>query len=143
MTTANSCVKKYGGNVVNKLQSQGFTLIELMIVMVIVGIIVSIAYPSYQSSMTKTRRSDGQAALLDVMNAEERYFTENNTYSTTLADVNASSTSEEGNYTITAAACGGGIDQCVILTATPSGVQSSDGALTLNSLGVKLPADKW
>jgi type IV pilus assembly protein PilE len=128
---------------VNRTKIYGFTLIELLIVMAIIGIILSVAYPSYQNSMTKTRRSDGQAALLEAMNAEERYFTENNTYSTTLADVNASSTSEKGHYTISAAACGGGIDQCVILTATPQGVQSSDGALTLNSLGVKLPADKW
>ena len=127
----------------NRTKIYGFTLIELLIVMAIVAIIVSVAYPSYQNSMTKTRRSDGQAALLEAMNAEERYFTENNTYSTTLADVNASSTSEKGHYTISAAACGGGIDQCVILTGTPQGVQSSDGALTLNSLGVKLPADKW
>ena len=127
----------------NRIKTYGFTLIELMIVIAIIGIITAVAYPSYQSSMTKTRRSDGQAALLGVMNAEERYFTENNTYSTTLADVNASSTSEEGHYTISAAACGGGIDQCVILTATPQGVQASDGNLTLNSLGVKLPTDKW
>lgn len=127
----------------NRTKIYGFTLIELMIVMTILAIILSVAYPSYQNSMTKTRRSDGQAALLDAMNAEERYFTENNTYSTTLSDVNAATTSEEGNYTISAAACGGGIDQCVILTATPQGVQSSDGNLTLNSLGVKLPTGKW
>ena len=127
----------------NRTKIYGFTLIELLIVMAIIGIILAVAYPSYQNSMTKTRRSDGQAALLEAMNAEERYFTENNTYSTTLADVNASSTSEKGHYTISAAACGGGIDQCVILTATPQGVQASDGNLTLNSLGVKLPTDKW
>ena len=91
----------------NRTKIYGFTLIELLIVMAIIGIILAVAYPSYQNSMTKTRRSDGQAALLVAMNAEERYFTENNTYSTTLADVNASSTSEKGHYTISAAACGG------------------------------------
>ena len=52
----------------NRSKNSGFNLIELMIVVVIIGIIASIAYPSYQSSMTKTRRSDGQAALLDIMN---------------------------------------------------------------------------
>ena len=121
----------------------GFTLIELMIVIVIIGIIASVAYPSYQESTNKARRADGQAALLDIMNAQERYFTENNTYSTTLSDVGRSGTSEKGHYIVTAAACGSGITSCVILTATAQGAQTSDGNLTYNSLGVKLPADKW
>ena len=127
----------------NRLKIQGFTLIELMIVVVIIGIIAAVAYPSYNNSVPKARRSDGQAALMDIMNAEERYFTENNTYTTTIADVNKSTTSEEGHYTISAAACGSGIDTCVILTGTPQGTQASDGNLTLNSLGIKLPVDKW
>lgn len=127
----------------NRSKLAGFTLIELLIVIAIIGIITAVAYPSYQSSMTKTRRSDGQAALLDIMNAEERYYTENNTYTATLSDLNRTSSSEEGHYTVSAAACGSGIDTCVLLTAVPQGVQASDGNLTLNSQGIKLPADKW
>ena len=127
----------------NRFKEPGFTLIELLIVIAIVGIITAVAYPSYQSSVTKTRRAEGQSALLDVMNAEERYYTENNTYTTTIADVNKSTSSENGHYVISAAACSTGIDVCVVLTATPQGVQSSDGALTYNSQGIKTPADKW
>ena len=126
-----------------RLNADGFTLIELMIVVVIIGIIASVAYPSYQNSVTKTRRAEGQAVLLDIMNAEERYYTENNTYTTTLADVNKSGDSEEGHYVVSAAACGAGISSCVILTADPQGVQTDDGALTYNSVGVKTPSDKW
>lgn len=126
----------------NRLNS-GFTLIELMITVAIVAIIASIAYPSYQNSTNKARRADGQAALLDIMNAQERYFTENNTYSTTLSDVGRTGATEKGHYVVTAAACGSGITSCVILTATAQGVQTTDGNLTYNSLGVKLPADKW
>lgn len=126
-----------------RTQPAGFTLIELMIVVVIISIIAAVAYPSYQDSVSKARRSDGQAALLDILNAQERYFTENNTYTVTLADIDRAATSEDGHYTIEAAACGTGIDVCVLLTASPQGAQSSDGALTLNSLGVKTPADKW
>jgi len=127
----------------NRSKNSGFSLIELMIVIVIIGIIAAIAYPSYQNSITKTRRADGQAALLDIMNAQERYFTENNTYTTTLSDINKSASSEEGYYSIAASACGSGISACVLLTATPQGSQASDGDLTYNSLGVKTPSAKW
>jgi len=66
-------------------RSAGFTLIELMIVVAIASILTMIAVPAYQSSMAKARRSDGQAALMDAMAREERYFTANNTYTTNLA----------------------------------------------------------
>ncbi len=126
-----------------KKHSSGFTLVELVIVITIIGILAAIAIPAYNNSMTKTRRSDGQAALLDVMAKEERYYTENNTYTTNLALLPAASASKEGFYTVTAAACGTGIGSCVALTATPGSVQSADGALTLDSRGVKTPAEKW
>jgi type IV pilus assembly protein PilE len=62
----------------NKLK--GFTLIELMITVVIVGILAAIAYPAYQNSVTQSRRADAQGALTQLNNAMERTFTENNTY---------------------------------------------------------------
>lgn len=60
--------------------SGGFTLIELMIVVAIIGIIAAIAYPSYQDQVTKTRRMDAQGALSGFASAMERYYTENGTY---------------------------------------------------------------
>lgn len=126
----------------NKNGHRGFTLIELVMVVAIVGILMAIAIPN--SSTAKARRTDGQTALMDVMVRQERFYTENNTYTTDLDDLPASSDSPEGYYTITAAACGGStIDSCVILTATAGSAQASDGNLTLNSRGQKLPADKW
>lgn len=129
--------------------SKGITLIELMIVVAIVGLLASIAYPAYQDQMRKTRRSDGQAKLLEIMNAQERFFTNYGTYVTTITGSEptglgfASTSSDEGFYTISAAACGGGLSQCVVLTATAGSAQSSDGNLTYNSQGVKSPTAKW
>lgn len=60
--------------------SEGFTLIELMIVVAIIGIIAAIAYPSYQQHIESTRARDAQGALVSLANALERYHTQNNTY---------------------------------------------------------------
>ena len=60
--------------------SQGFTLIELMIAVAIVGILAAVALPSYQRSIMKGRRVDAKAATLDLAAREERYFSVNNTY---------------------------------------------------------------
>ncbi|MBT5967504.1 MAG: prepilin-type N-terminal cleavage/methylation domain-containing protein, partial [Gammaproteobacteria bacterium] len=51
---------------------KGFTIIELMITVAIIGILASIAYPSYQESVYKSRRADGKGALLGLANAMER-----------------------------------------------------------------------
>ncbi len=64
---------------------KGFTLIELMIVVAVVGILAAIAYPSYTDSVRKARRPDAKTALLDLAAREERYFSTNNAYTATPA----------------------------------------------------------
>ena len=59
---------------------KGFTLIELLIVIAIIGILSAIAYPSYQEHLKTSRRVDATAALMGLMNAMERHFTETNSY---------------------------------------------------------------
>jgi type IV pilus assembly protein PilE len=126
-----------------KNRQSGFTLVELTIVVTLIGILAMIAIPAYNDSVTKARRSDGQAALMEAMARQERFFTENNTYTTNFAALPLGTSSPEGHYTLSAAACGAGIASCVLLTATPGTAQAHDGALTLNSRGQKLPADRW
>ena len=74
-------------------KAAGFTLIELMITVVIVGILAAVAYPSYQNYVTQTRRSDAQVALATVANQQEKYFTECNYYANTETGTRACGTS--------------------------------------------------
>lgn len=125
-------------------KANGFTLIELMVVVAIVAIIAAIAIPSYNNQVTKSRRADGQALLQEVMQAQHRHFSENLTYVTTLTTLaygsNANIESQEGYYQVSAGNCADPDDdltQCVLLTAVPQGPQASDGNLTLDSYGTK------
>ena len=68
-----------------KQTQPGFTLIELMVTVAIIGILSSIAYPSYQDSVMKSRRADVKGVMLGLANAMERRFTETNSYCDTAA----------------------------------------------------------
>jgi len=120
----------------------GFSLLELMIVVAIVGILAAVGLPQYNQQMVKGKRSDGIQMLTRVLSSQERYFSNEITYTTDLTDLGMASSadvpSSEGHYKVTATACAGAtIAQCVLLTATPQGAQEVDGKLTLNSRGAK------
>lgn len=61
---------------------RGMTLIELMIVIVLLGIVVGIAVPSYRNYVLRTHRTDATAALLRVRSSQERFFLQNNRFAT-------------------------------------------------------------
>jgi type IV pilus assembly protein PilE len=127
--------------------TKGFTLIELMIAVAIVGILAAVAYPSYQDSVMKSRRADAEGALLGFANSMERYFTEKNTYKG--AAVGGGDTGTPTIFSPTSPVDGGTayynlkISLAEVssykLIAEPIGAQSSDkcGKLTLTSTGVR------
>ncbi len=122
---------------------RGFTLIELMITVAVVGIIVAVAYPSFTQQIAKSRRNDAKTALLNCAQMLERFNTQSGTY-TASADtvVNGACTgaTKSGYYTMPS----GNVPSTVgastfLIRATPSGAQSSDacGSLTFTQDGTK------
>ncbi|HEY8218754.1 MAG TPA: type IV pilin protein [Methylobacter sp.] len=127
-----------------KQTQQGFTLIELMVTVAIVGILTSVAYPSYQDSVSKSRRADAQGVVLGLANAMERRFTETNSYSGAAAS--SADTGTPAIYTIPAETAtyytvtiSAATASSYTLSAAPTGGQSTDkcGTLTLTHTGVK------
>ena len=111
---------------------KGFTLIELMVVVVIIGVLASLAYPAYLDNVRATKRSAAQAELFKISASAERYFTENNTYVSVTVPGSIVSTYYGYSFgSITTVA--------YILSAAPKGAQLDDkcGTMTLASNGVK------
>lgn len=111
--------------------STGFSLIELMIVLIIVGVLFAISIPAYQGYVQRAHRSDGHTALLDIASRQERFVAQNNTYTTEISAGTGlnmgTTTSQEGHYNMTVAACEDGtIAACYIITATATGGQAND-----------------
>jgi len=66
---------------------RGVTLMELMMVVVIIGILVSIAYPSYRQYVAKAKRNEAKAALLQIATRQESFYLQNNTYTTDMTNL--------------------------------------------------------
>lgn len=120
------------------MRERGFTLIEVLIVCVIVGVLATIALPSYLNSVQKSRRSDAKSALLGASGQMERYFTERGTYATaTLGSSGvAPSASLNGYYSLSFASQ---TATTYTLRAAPAGAQVGDpcGTFTYDDKGVK------
>ncbi|MDJ0860749.1 MAG: type IV pilin protein [Gammaproteobacteria bacterium] len=127
-------------------RQRGFTLIEVVLVVGIIGLLTAIVVPMYGDHMTKVRRADGKRLLMDISSRMERYYFDNTSYTTNLQMLGFAQTtnvpSEDGYYTaaVDGTTAGCPITSCYKVTASPKGAQSDDtycGNFSLDSKGQK------
>lgn len=125
--------------------SRGFTLIELMIAVAVVGILCALAYPSYVESIRKSRRAEAKSALLELASRQERYFTTHNAYAETPAALGYGAAAfpidvrygGDAYYRLSVAVAPGLMSW--VASAAPTGSQIPDrcGSYTIDQLGTE------
>jgi type IV pilus assembly protein PilE len=126
-------------------RQSGFTLVELMIVVVIVGILLAVALPSFQNQVIRGHRAAAQAEMLEIANRQQQFLLANRAYAdkATLEANGYALPTDVGTRYGYAVTVGLATIPTFNITFTATGPQASDGNLTLDHLGEKLPADKW
>lgn len=121
----------------HRVRVAGFTLIEIMITVAIVGILAALALPSYTSYVARGKRAEVRANMLEAAQFMERYYSANNQYGnatlpsriTSLSTYTISVTATSGSFTITAAPIGTmASDRCASLTLTNTGAKGTTNA---------------
>jgi type IV pilus assembly protein PilE len=121
----------------------GFTLVELMITVAIVGILAAVAYPSYVDFVTRSNRTEAQRELMRLANRQEQYYVDMRTYTDDMKELGQSDdpyVTESGNYSIDAVKT----STTFTLTATAQGNQATADAscktLTIDQTGKQGPS---
>jgi type IV pilus assembly protein PilE len=125
---------------------RGFTLVELMITVLVVGILATIALPSYQEYVIRSHRAAAQSEMMNIANRQQQFLIADRGYAE-LAALEASGyvlpPEISSRYGYAIAVDNEAAPPVFTITFTAKGPQLADGNLTLDSTGVKTPIEKW
>lgn len=130
---------------------RGFTLIELMIAVAIIGILAALAYPSYQNSVIKGNRASAKSFMMEVVQKETQILMDKRSYTAVAnnaaftTDLGTPVPAEVSRYYNLRVDLSAGPPPGFTVYATPIAgkQQAGDGELSITNTGVKTPADKW
>ncbi|WP_028101201.1 type IV pilin protein [Pseudoduganella violaceinigra] len=124
---------------------RGFTLIEVMATVAIVGLLLAIALPSYSRYVLRGNRAAAQEYLLELAQREQQFLADARVYKNTLSDLNIPTPPAVSRFYTVTIDTSDGPPPTFKITATPvaGSKQVSDGNLSIDQAGGKLPADKW
>jgi type IV pilus assembly protein PilE len=126
-------------------RSHGFTLMEILIAVAIIGILAAIALPSYQKQIQKSNRAAAKAILGDAANKQQIYLSQARVFATTLSELGITPEADLAKVYDFAIASNVGPPPTFTITATPKANQVGDGWIALDSNGSKTSqyTDKW